>query len=211
MRTGDAYIVRTGVVEWAAAGRPYPGESESGDWYAVRPVHGGLLAAVIDGLGHGREAAAAARAASDVFGHGALESLPRLITDAHRALKGTRGAVVAAAVFAPESNHLEWSGIGNVEGFLVRADPAANPQRRYLLSRGGILGSEPFPELRTEHLQVGPGDTLVLATDGILSSFPEAVDPARPPAVNAGRILEGYARDTDDALILVARFREIAE
>lgn len=207
LRIGEGIPLGSGAVEWAVAGRPYPGEFASGDGYAVRQVNGGLVAAVIDGLGHGEEAAEAAAVAADVFKHGGLESLSYLFASAHQALKRTRGAVVAAAVFAPATNFLEWTGIGNIEGILVRAGPRAHPRREYLLSRGGVLGAEPMPQLRLERLEVAPGDVLVLATDGIASAFADAIDPNVAPGALVGRILDQYARDTDDALVLVAQYR----
>ncbi len=206
LRLGDAIPLATGSVEWAVSYRPYPGESVCGDWHAIRPVRGGVIAAVIDGLGHGEEAADAGRLASEVISHGGLESLSRIVTQTHEALKRTRGAVMAAAVFAPETTYLEWVGVGNIEGVLARADVTSTPKREYLMSRGGVLGCEPFPQLRPSCLTVRPGDMLVLATDGLTSAFTEAIDPAMAPAVISGRILEHYARNTDDALVMVLRW-----
>src|SRR5437867_365164 len=49
------------LVHWAVATLALEGERESGDLHLVQPVTDGVLIAVVDGLGHGEEAAAAAR------------------------------------------------------------------------------------------------------------------------------------------------------
>ena len=55
-------------------------------------------------------------------------------------------------------------------------------------------------------LAVAPGDTLILATDGVRSRFAEdqGVGFAAPPS--AERILADHGKETDDALVLVVRY-----
>jgi GTP cyclohydrolase III len=54
---------RSALIDWAVATLALPGEAESGDLHLVTSVASGVLVAVADGLGHGVEAATAARAA----------------------------------------------------------------------------------------------------------------------------------------------------
>lgn len=56
-------------------------------------------------------------------------------------------------------------------------------------------------------LRVEPGDTLVLATDGIRQDFSSALSAVEPPGKLAERVLAEYAKGHDDALVVVARFR----
>lgn len=215
MRLEDIVTGEWGEIQWAVAGRPYPGERASGDRHVVRPVAGGLLVAVVDGLGHGEEAAEAADLATWHFARERFDSLPGLFARVHDALRRTRGAVAAVAQFTPDSCRLAWAGIGNIEGCLLRAGGESDASgladgREHLLCQGGVLGSEPLPSIRVRVLGVRPGDMVVLATDGIESAFIEAIDPSIPPAVLTGRILERFARPNDDALIFAARFREAA-
>src|SRR2546429_452128 len=56
--------VSTGVIEWAVAELVLPGQTESGDRCLVTAPSEGGLVAVVDGLGHGAEAAGAAKAAA---------------------------------------------------------------------------------------------------------------------------------------------------
>ena len=48
------------LLEWGVATRALEGQSESGDMAVVVPFDHGVLAAAVDGLGHGPEAARAA-------------------------------------------------------------------------------------------------------------------------------------------------------
>jgi hypothetical protein len=54
---------------------------------------------------------------------------------------------------------------------------------------------------------IGPGDVLVLATDGIGGYSLDGVGVVEPATQIANDILARCARETDDALVLVARCR----
>jgi hypothetical protein len=170
----------------------------------VQPLPDGVLLAVIDGLGHGEGAAAAARSAAAVLRQRAREPLVPLVQHCHEALRRTSGAVMSLAVFQPGEGVLTWLGVGNVEGIRLRADAGPRPARDAVVQRGGVVGYR-LPPLRASVLSVAPGDTLILATDGIRSGFAERLDPSGPPQQIADDIFHRYAKDTDDALVLVAR------
>lgn len=192
------------LIEWHAASRPYPGYSVSGDLHLVRPYPGGVLVAVMDGLGHGEGATVAAKAAADVLEAHTGESLEPLVKRCHEALRRTRGVAMSLVTFAPGGT-MNWIGVGNVEGFMLRGDPNGRPLREGLVQRGGVVGYQ-LPPLRVNELSVSAGDTLFLATDGIKSRFMEGVGPGDAPQAAAERLLEDYGKDTDDSLVLVARY-----
>jgi negative regulator of sigma-B (phosphoserine phosphatase) len=64
-------------LQWSVATAVMPGEIEAGDRHVVCPLYDGVLVAVIDGLGHGVEAAAAARMAAGVLEKHAGDRLRR--------------------------------------------------------------------------------------------------------------------------------------
>src|SRR5438094_10534413 len=107
------------LLDWGVAAVAHPGEAESGDLYLVRSVEGGVLVAVVDGLGHGTEAATAARLAIAALARHAHESPLSLFERTHQALKGTRGAVMSLAFFRRTDPSVIWLGGGNVAGTLV--------------------------------------------------------------------------------------------
>src|SRR5260370_23541123 len=84
-------------IDWGVAARALPGESESGDRHLVQPIPNGVLLAAVDGLGHGAEAAAAARTAVDLLARYAHESLVSLVNRCHQGLLNTRGVVMSLA------------------------------------------------------------------------------------------------------------------
>jgi phosphoserine phosphatase RsbX len=201
----DATAGRLPFLEWGIAGRPMPGETESGDNCVVCPVPGGAVLAVVDGLGHGPEAAAAARDAIAVLEAHRQDSLLTLVKRCHDALRRTVGVVITLAAFSSENNLLTWLAVGNVKGVLIRADVLARPARDWVLERGGVVGHQ-LPPLRASAVAVVPGDLLILATDGIRSQFADRLDPDRRPQEIALDILAADARPSDDALVLVVRF-----
>ncbi len=201
MTTGDDQ-----VLEWAVAQQALPGQAESGDAYLVHPCAGGVLLGVVDGLGHGSEAAAAARLAVATIAAHADEPLIRLLRDCHEALKDTRGVVLSLAKVNPAERTMTWIGVGNVEGLLLRADPASRPPYEFILTRAGVVGYQ-LPQPHAEILSLGPGDLLLLATDGLQGDFGQALNRTRAPQAMADSILTRCRKGTDDALILVARYR----
>jgi serine phosphatase RsbU (regulator of sigma subunit) len=196
------------LVDWAVACRPHPEQTESGDRHVVAPFATGVLLAAVDGLGHGREAAEAARTAVAMLEAHRGEPVVDLVQRCHAGLGATRGVAMSLASFDAPGRTLAWIGIGNVAGVVLRADRAATPPRQTLLLRGGVVGYQ-IPELRASLVTVSHGDTLVLATDGIHSDFGWCVGPEGAPRDLADRILAEHGGTPDDALVLVARFPRV--
>jgi negative regulator of sigma-B (phosphoserine phosphatase) len=190
------------VIEWGSAGVAL--EGESGDLHVVAPFSQGALVAVIDGLGHGPEAAAAAREAGGTLASSPAESLPMLVQRCHDALRKTRGAVMTLASFDARLSSMTWMAVGNVEGILVRGADSRSGREAITL-RGGVVGYQ-LPALRASSVAISRGDTLFLASDGIRSGFVSGLALLGSPEDMAKSILERYARGTDDALILVVRY-----
>jgi len=192
------------VVEWSAAERAFDGGGESGDRYLVKPYAHGALVAVADGLGHGPDAAVAARTAMEILEADADLPITTLLQRCHEHLRPTRGAALTLAVFDGRQETMTWLGVGSVDGVVLRAPPACGSQR--LVLRAGLVGCQ-LPSLHPSVLQVVPGDTLVLVTDGIRDDFAEQLTPDGPVGSSADRILARHAKGTDAALVLVVRYR----
>ena len=197
------------LIDWGVATLALPGQAESGDRGVVKPFPNGVLVAVVDGLGHGQEAAAAAKIAAEKVERYAHESVITLLRRCHERLKATRGVVMSLVSFNARNATLTWLGVGNVEGVLLRANVNARPARESLLLRGGVVGYQ-LPPLRTSVLPVTRGDTLIFATDGIRDGFAEGLPLSDPPQHIADRILVQHGKGTDDALVLVARYVGLA-
>jgi serine/threonine protein phosphatase PrpC len=196
--------VEVAPFECAFAGRGVSG-GESGDACLVKPSAGGTLVAVIDGLGHGPEAAAASQVAVQVLGASAQDSLAALVLRCHEALHRTRGVVMSLAWLCPDPAAVTWLGVGNVDGVLVRSRVSAALRRTYLTTLGGVVGYR-LPALRATTLALSPGDVLLLATDGIGAGFADGLGSERPAQEVADAILAAHATPADDALVLAARY-----
>jgi serine phosphatase RsbU (regulator of sigma subunit) len=195
------------LVEWAVASRPMPGETESGDLHLVAPFEGGVLAAAIDGLGHGPEAAEAAGRAADVLSQAPGQSIQSLVEKCHQNLRSSRGAVMTIARFDARSERLTWTAVGNVEAVLYRA--AAGASREVIVPRGGVVGYQ-LPKLREATLPLARDDTLVLATDGVSHDLFLNLSSRLPAPDCTKSLLDRYAKDSDDALILIVRYLGVA-
>ena len=198
---------RCGGLEWAACATAYPGQRRSGDAFLVQETEGGVLVGVVDGLGHGEEAADVAERALASLRMTAGQSLTRSVTACHGTLRGSRGVVMTLALLDLTGYRLSWVAVGNVDAAVLRSAWRGGPvDRRSVPLRAGVLGDR-LPLLRETTVELAPGDTLVVATDGIAPAFVDAVDPSLAPGIQIGRLHRGYARGDDDALVLVARCR----
>jgi phosphoserine phosphatase RsbX len=196
---------QTPWLEWAVSTRRLVGEADSGDRCLVAPLPNGVLVAVVDGLGHGDEAAAVSEIAVATLREHACGSVLRLLQQCHAALQGTRGVVISLAAINAENSTLSWAGVGDVEGVVVRADAAASRPREYVSLRGGVVGYR-LPKMNETVIPLMPGDTLIFATDGIRRSFTEESLAHGSPQQLADHILRQHGKQTDDALALVARY-----
>jgi hypothetical protein len=192
------------LVEYGVAKFVLPGQGESGDHHLVCCNQSGILIAAIDGIGHGEEAANAAKAAVSILRAGADEPVISLVQRCHEELRCTRGVVLSLASIDPKRGMMTWAGVGNVQGALMRAGAQKGAVQEVLLLRGGVVGSQ-LPALQAAVLPVAKGDTLVFVTDGIRGEFAEGLSALEAPQRAADRILERHCRGNDDALALVVR------
>lgn len=197
--------VNSKVLECGVATRALPGESESGDRHLVEGYHNGVLVAVVDGLGHGTEAAEAAKISVRTLEQHAAETVISLLKRCHASLSATRGVVMSLASFNAPEGTMTWLGVGNVEGVLAHSDSRISPDREGLLLRGGVVGSQ-LPGLRASVLPVFHGDLLIFATDGITNDFAGEINFSDHPQGIADRIMDRHSKGTDDALVLVVRY-----
>lgn len=196
---------RPPVLDWSVASRAAPGEAVSGDLQVVAPWRDGVLLGVVDGLGHGDEATAAARIAVAVLEQYAGQPVVALVQHCHRALQRTRGAVLTLASVNTFDDTVSLIGIGNVETVVHRASPDAKPRRESVLLRGGVVGYQ-LPALHASTLPLAAGDLIVFATDGVREDFAELINPLEAMPQLAERILEKKFRGNDDGLVLGCRY-----
>jgi len=193
------------VIDWSVAEEACPGQRESGDRYLVKTLPSGVLVAVVDGVGHGKDAGLAAALAVAELESLQTSSLIPLIRSCHQKLQGTRGAVLSLAFFSTADGTITWLGVGNVEGVLLRNSQRSMPEQESLLLRGGVVGAD-LPSIAASIVPVSCGDVLIFATDGIRSGFASDLKMNGSTEDTAQLIMRRHWRKTDDALVLVARY-----
>lgn len=195
-----------GIIDYGVATRTRDGETVAGDLHVVRAHPGGVLMAVIDGLGHGADAALAADIAAQVVGTHGSSDIVQIMEACHERLRGSRGVVMTLVSVTPAADIVTAVGVGNVQGMIVRhGDTTEDPARDFILLRGGVVGHL-LPGLRPSVMRITRGDLFVLATDGISIEFTTEERLTQHPQEIADRILSRHATRTDDALVLVARY-----
>jgi phosphoserine phosphatase RsbX len=191
-------------VELGVACATLAGQSESGDRYVCETFDDGVLLALVDGIGHGPEAAVAAKTACAILETHAAEPVIALAERCHRGLRFTRGVVMGLAAFDLKHNLLTWLGIGNVQG-VVRRFGLPEGTEELLLLRAGVVGSQ-LPPLQASVFPIAPRDMIVLATDGVKNGFGQGIPSCETALGTAQAILDHYNKQTDDALVLVVRY-----
>ncbi len=185
-----------------------PSEFTSGDQGIAVDLGGeAALFGLVDGLGHGPEAATAALRAVDAIKRASSERLEVLVQLCHRMLGGTRGVAMTLARVDFAANTLTWTGVGNVTADLVAKAPTGIEVRSSARLTAGIVGYR-IPEIRpAQTVSIRPGDLLVISTDGIAEDYLEHIDFAAYAVVIAEELLGKHAKETDDAMVLTARHR----
>lgn len=183
---------------------PLRGENLCGDAWRVSGSRraGSLSLMVVDGLGHGAGAADAAAAATAVFSNVDHATPTHALGRMDEATRGTRGAALSFATVNDETRTAHFSGVGNVEGRVLGKDSATV---MHLVPQNGIVGHT-MPTLRPLSAPWPAGARLVMHSDGIsgrwrLDAYPGLM--AAHPALMAGIIFRDFARQRDDATVLV--------
>jgi anti-sigma regulatory factor (Ser/Thr protein kinase) len=195
-------VPRLGL-DLAALAVPYPGEWVCGDAITLLRSPLMLSALVTDGLGHGRNAAAASEAASGLFLELARTQPPgRQIERLHDGLRHTRGAAALALSIDLAAGQLTYCGVGNISAALFHAGGA-----RRFVSHNGTLGHE-FRRAQEFTLPWTEDALLVVHSDGISTHFKPDDYPglaAHSPAAIAATVYRDHRRQRDDASVLVVR------
>src|SRR4051812_17130960 len=193
-----------GSLDRGQAGAPMDGEERSGDLAVFVPTSSGALTCVIDGLGHGPEAADAAELCAEVVRAHAEAPVKDLMQACHERLVETRGVVMTVAWFDLERSTVSWAGVGNVDARLVHSGP--DLREDVALVFGGVLGYR-MPSVRAATMPLERGDVLVMITDGIEAAISPALTGGGAAQTMADRIFSMHGKGNDDALVVVIRYR----
>jgi anti-sigma regulatory factor (Ser/Thr protein kinase) len=196
-------IPATESLAWGAVCLPKPGETVCGDTWAIRREGEAALVLVVDGLGHGPDAAKAARMAVDVLEKARISAPGVLLDEIHRGISSTRGAAVGLALLEPTRGVATFAGVGNIAARIATREGA----NRHLVSRNGIVGHN-LGAPREMTVAYGPGAMLIAHSDGLITQWDLASYPGllrHHPAIVAGVLWRDGKRGRDDVTVLAVR------
>jgi len=181
---------------------PLSGQAVCGDAWLVDTSGTTLRAVMIDGLGHGLEAAVAGSEAIRVMREYAADAPADAIRAMHGGLRSTRGAAAAVAMVDTATRHVRFAGIGNITATVVGID-----SMHRMASHNGIVGHQ----IRSVHefeYELPPHGYLILHSDGLsarwsLDAYPGLI--GHDPAIVAGVLHRDFGRQNDDSSILALR------
>jgi anti-sigma regulatory factor (Ser/Thr protein kinase) len=190
------------ALDVAFVNRPCRGELVSGDAVSITRVEGHVLLAVVDGLGHGRDANTAAKAVTRFLRKDGDADLAHVMGRLNERLRGTVGAAVSLCTIDLESAAIRYLAVGNT---VLRIE---GERSRRIGAVAGTVGTQ-LAKIRVESAHLAAGEVLVIHTDGIsdragLEDYPQMR--YQPVSTVAETLVTRFGKHHDDATALVARF-----
>jgi hypothetical protein len=192
----------TGAAEIGGVCLPKPGEVACGDAWAVAADGADCTLLLIDGLGHGPDAARAARTGTEVLAKHPAAGPSELLRLAHLAMSSTRGGAAGAARFSTLHPQGVFAGVGNIAARLESASG-----QRQLVSHNGTLGHT-LRKLQEFTFDFPAQAVLILHSDGLsghwtLADYPGLM--AKHPGLIAGVLYRDHDRGRDDVTVVVIK------
>jgi anti-sigma regulatory factor (Ser/Thr protein kinase) len=179
---------------------PMRGEVECGDRWELVTSRDAITLMLVDGLGHGPEAAVAAASAAHAFAGCAQRSEPTVLSVLDAEMRETRGAAVSVVHVDEAAAAVSFTGVGNVEARVLGGEST-----QYLVPQNGIVGHG-MPAVRSMPATWVAGGRLIMNTDGVAARWRlDAYENAAMihPALLAGMLYRDFARERDDVTVIV--------
>jgi negative regulator of sigma-B (phosphoserine phosphatase) len=201
-------MISTFHLTYGVVSKPLEGEIENGDQWLIKESSNSVLIAIVDGLGHGKDAAFAAKKALTALDniYTSDATLLDLMNYCHAELQGSRG-VVMTLIKIQENYEVTWLGVGNIIGFHW-TNRNSTLKKEELFPQSGVVGYQ-MPSLKTGYFKAGPQATLILATDGLNYDFTNEIPTNRSSQQIADELFKKYHNIHDDATILVIRWEYV--
>lgn len=213
---GTALIARFGVfrsqpvvpVRIGVVCTPLAGEIACGDAWLVERTRHGFLVALVDGLGHGPDAAVAADSAIHMIRKNVERAPAEMLELANGSLRPTRGAAIQIATVDLRAQELRSAGVGNISTSVIYDD-----QSKSIPSQPGIVGHQ-MPKVREVVFPWKADSLLAMHSDGVSGRWSIDKYPGlrqRDPSLAAAVLYRDFARPRDDATILMLRELKTAD
>ncbi len=195
------YIPFNDEIKLSVMSRPYPGFNINGDSYYVKNLKGKEIFAVIDGLGHGHEAHIASALAATIIEDNIHKNLTEIVVDVDSALKPTRGATMGIIIIDKFKKEFEYCSIGNIDIRYIGENGT-----EIMMPTNGMLGGK-VNSIKVHRRIYNSGAAIVICSDGIstrwgIDNYPGIL--LKNPAILSNSIMRDFAKENDDATVLVA-------
>ena len=190
-------------LEFGVSSRPCLGERVSGDLVWFKQSDDVFFLALIDALGHGKQAHAMASTIEAALSSEDFGTLGTMIRIMHDSARSNLGAAASVVRIDTTDGALETMTIGNTTVRITKG------QERYdAPPTPGVLGQS----LRTplsHSKRLSHGDVVILFSDGVSSEFGDSIYHrlSRMSAESISRLLlRKYGKSIDDASVAVIRY-----
>ena len=176
------------------------GEKFNGDNYFLKRFSDKILFAVVDGVGHGKEAYDASMVVVSYLQENYNKSIEDIINDLHVKLRKMRGVSMSIALIDESKNILSFIGIGNIITKVYSSVEEIKP-----VNSNGILGVA-VRHFKVSNYRWNQKNVIIMASDGISSKFDFKENPLlinEHPIMIAFTILKNFGKTIDDATVLV--------
>lgn len=185
-------------------------ERVSGDLAHISELPRPARYVLIDGLGHGESAFSAARACLQGFESARSLSIDQAFESAHRACRQGRGVAASMVELDLEAQRARVAGVGNVAVWIFHREGTGSTSRTVPILMPGVLGSA-FRKVRVTEVSFHPGDTLLMHSDGVRTTFDRVELAGLRARDSAERIVRQHGKSTDDASCLIAQWVDFDE
>lgn len=190
--------------EYYLAKMPLLSEKECGDTGIIKEFDNKIFAAVVDVLGHGKNAYRLTLVIEKFLEENYRQNLTHIMRDLHVHIKGSVGAAGILCLLDLDSGQLEYTGIGNLT---IRIFGMKNKR---LLSGDGVIGYI-MTTPKENMITLSPNDILLVHSDGINAHFEAAEYPGihtHPAREIAAGVLDRFNKGIDDAICFALRYRK---
>ncbi|EUJ43849.1 SpoIIE family protein phosphatase [Listeria rocourtiae] len=180
-------------------------QQHCGDQIFIEESASGILCALVDGLGSGKEAEKAAKAVTEAIdANSSLKSLADIVARSNEAVAGLRGAAIAVWRADWAKQKLTYCGIGNIRFYMLGEDD----KLVYPISSTGFLSGRK-QKIRTQEFSYRPGSTFLMHSDGLTLAGVKKHLHARGSIETIGHNIESNVADVpeDDVTFLVGRMK----
>ncbi|MDM8516458.1 SpoIIE family protein phosphatase [Desulfobacterales bacterium HSG16] len=187
-------------IDYYLAKRHYNNGIYCGDTGMVKEFDDKVFAAVIDALGHGKNAHELAEICTNFLAENYRQKLIEMMEKLHQYIRGSRGVVASLCLVDMKKSTFSHVSVGDTT---VRK---LNNDRSRGYSMPGIIGYQ-MRSLQEKTMKLDDSDIIILHTDGIPSHFNQRAEgilqgDARAIACN---IIAQFSKKHDDALCIILR------